>query len=191
MTRTKLLLLILSAALALLPLSGAGQAGCRSVAVHHAKQQLVVGYTPVYAPPQTYYVGQQLQLNAQEDRLAQKTAKIVLEQLRAQALQAPAEAVQQPERLPLTAGDLDTEGYSLLVKHCYRCHGKDEGKAAEAMSFADMLTKMRGEDLQNYRTRERIAALVLDGKMPPGGGIPGQELGDLLGQIVRAETAPK
>ncbi len=177
MTRTKLLLLILSAALALLPLSGAGQAGCRSVAVHHGRQQLVVDYVQSY-PPQTYYVGQQLQLNAQEDRLAQKTAKLVLEQLRAQALQAPAEATQQPERLPLTAEDQ----FSLVRQFCTGCHGTNT-KAAEAFDMSDLASL-------TCEQRVQMATSVLDGRMPKGKKIPPEVMGNLLGQILGADTAP-
>lgn len=178
MTRTKLLLLILSAALALLPLSGAGQAGCRSVAVHHGRQQLVVDYVQSY-PPQTYYVGQQLQLNAQEDRLAQKTAKLVMEQLRAQALQAPAEAAPQPETLPLTA---EVDRWANTKAFCASCHTtKDAAQAhIDMTSFAELTCE------------QKITAIrsMMDGKMPPQGAKQpsAEQLGQIIGEFVGAES---
>lgn len=178
MTRARSLLLFVPAALALLPLQGTGRAGCRPIAVHHGRQQLVVDYAPVIQP-QTYYVGQQLQLNAQEDRLAQKTAKLVLEQLRAQALQAPAEAgVTQPETLPLTAGD----ELSLVRQFCSGCHSTNE----KAVAHLDL------SDLSNLDCDTRLAmvAAVADGSMPKGKKLDGQARADLIGQLSYARTAP-
>lgn len=180
MTRARVLLLLLAAALALLPLSGSGQAGCRPIVSHH-RQQLVVGYTPVYQPPQTYYVGQQLQMNAQEDRLAQKTAKLVLEQLRAQALQAPAEQVPaEPERMPLTA---EVDRWALVKKNCAGCHSTSE----KAMASVDM-TDLSALDCE---TKLAMIAACLDNKMPPKKPLAADALGQLLGEIAGAETVQK
>lgn len=177
MTRARCLLLVIAAALALLPLSGAGQAGCRPIVSHHRQQQLVVGYTPVYQP-QTYYVGQQLQLNAQEDRLAQKTAKLVMEQLRAQALQAPAEAVPaEPERMPLTA---EVDRWALVKKNCAGCHSTSE----KAMAHVDMTDLA----LLDCETKLSMIAVVLDNKMPPKKPLDAATLGNLIGEISGAET---
>lgn len=178
MTRARVLLLLLVAAIALLPLSGAGQAGCRPIVSHHRQELRVVGYTPVYQP-QTYYVGQQLQLNAQEDRLAQKTAKLVMEQLRAQALQAPAQPeAPQPETLPLTA---EVDRWALVKSSCAGCHTNNE-KAVEAMDMSD---------LSALTCEQKLAciAAVLDGRMPKSKKLDPQTLGNLLGEFAGAETA--
>lgn len=177
MTRIRSLLLLSVASFALLPLTGSGRAGCRSVVAHH-QQQLVVGYTPAY-PAQSYYVGGQLQLQASEDRIAQKAAALVVQQLTAQALKAEqSPPVPQPETLPLTA---EVDRWALVKASCVGCHATNE-KAREAMDMTD---------LSALTCEQKLAciAAVLDGRMPKSKKLDPQTLGNLLGEFAGAETA--
>lgn len=172
MTRT--LLLVSAAALALLPLSGAGQAGCRPIVSHH-QQQLVVGYVPTYQP-QTYYVGQNLQVAAMEDRIA----AAVVAKLQAQQLQAPP-APAAPQTLPLTA---EVDRWALVKANCAGCHAANE----KAMAAFDL-----SGDLETLTCEDRLAAIreLVSGTMPKGKKISPEALGDLIGVFSGSDQVGK
>ena len=156
-----MLLLVAGVALCLSPRHCA-DAGCHAVAI---KKQAVVAYTPVVAP---YYwsVGANLQAQASEERIA----NLVIQKLQAQQQTAP-------ERLPLTA---EADRWALVKANCQGCHITDkEAIAAVDMSILDDL---------NCSTKLKMAAAVLDSKMPPKKQLDPTIIGNLLGEIVGAET---
>jgi len=184
MTRI-LILLVAGSACALLPRT-AVDAGCHAV---HVQKQAVVAYQPVYNSPYLYQVGTGLQLRA-----AIEVAKEELRaEMRAQQLTTSANNYQTspnlpaPERLPLNA---EVESHSIIKNTCIGCHGTNQ-KAIDALPAEKFLAHLTGDTLEDYQARERMMVRMLDGSMPPKGPLPGDVLGNALGQIVGAETAPK
>ena len=174
----KLLHLFLAAGVAITPLPGVSRAGCRHVQV---VQQAAVVYQPVSQP---YYwaVGQQYQEDAQAQRIAAKVLQLLqaapqVQQQTAACPTCPAPA--EPQMLPLTAPD----PMSLVAANCAGCHRSNE-KAKEHLNM---------DDLTAFTCEQKLAmiAAVVDGRMPKGKQIDAQTLGDLIGQLSGAETAPK
>jgi mono/diheme cytochrome c family protein len=172
MTRI-LTILLAGAALALLP-GDVAPAGCRHVAVHHQKQAAVV-FAPQYAQPYYYSVGAPLQYAAMKEQIKAE--------LRAEAQQL--QAAPTPETLPITA----PESHSIIKDKCIGCHGTNQ-KAMDALPAEQFLAHLTGGEIEDYQARERMMVRMLDGSMPPKGPLPGDVLGNALGQIVGAETAP-
>jgi len=168
MTRI-LILLVAGSACALLPRT-AVDAGCHAV---HVQKQAVVAYQPVYGQQYLYQVGTGLQLRA--------AIEVAKEELRAEmrAMNSPGNSESSPERLPLTASG---DPYSLVNKYCVGCHSTN-AKASEAFDMSSLAT---------LTCDERLVAInaVLDGRMPKGTKIPQELIGDLLGQLSQADTAP-
>lgn len=156
-----ILLIVAGAALSLVP--GDAPAGCHAVAI---KKQAVVAYTPVVTP-YYYSVGTNLQLRA--------AIEIAKEELRAEMR---AEQQTAPERLPLTA---EVDRWALVKANCAGCHSTNQA----AMEHVDM------SDLSalSCETKLAMAAAVLDSKMPPKKQLDPSVIGNLLGEIVGAETA--
>ena len=168
---------LFAAGLVLSPLPGAGKAGCRHVQV--VQQQAVVAYQPITQP---YYwsVGQSLQEDAAAERIAAK----VLQLLQGQAQKLTSSACPDgtcptPRRLPLTV----PAPLSLLAKNCQGCHQSN----AKAQAAFDM------SDLSALTCEQKLAAIaaVVDGRMPKGKQLDAQTLGDLIGQLSGAKTAPQ
>lgn len=176
---------LFAACLVLLPLPGAGKAGCRAVVHHQHQQQAAVVFQPVYQQPYWYSVGQNYQI-----------AAIVQETLKAQQLlqnqqqlnySAPAPPCPdgtcptpqpQPQTLPLTA---EPDQWALVKSNCAGCHSTNE----KAMAHVDMT------DLSLLTCEQKLAcmAAVLDGKMPLKKTLDPQILGNLLGEFAGAESA--
>lgn len=168
--------LLLAACLALPPLPRVAQAGCRQVVRVHHKQAAVV-FAPVYAQPYWYSVGQNYQIAA----IVQETIKQQMA-LQAQQLQAqpcPDGSCPTPQSQQLTA----PVPLSLMAKNCQGCHTTNE----KAQAAFDM------SDLAALTCEQKLAAIaaVVDGSMPKGKQLDAQTLGDLIGQLSGAETAPK
>lgn len=164
MTRI-LTILLAGAALALLP-GDVAPAGCRHVAVHHQKQAAVV-FAPQYGNGYLYQVGAPLQYRAM---IEQAKAELRAE---AQALQA----APTPETLPITA---EIDRWALVKKNCQSCHLTNESaeESVDMSSLADL----------SCETKLAMAAAILDSKMPPKKQLDPSVIGNLLGEIVGAET---
>ena len=181
----KLFAVLLAAGVVLFPLPGSNApAGCRAVVHHRHQQQAAVVFQPVYQQPYWYSVGQNYQI-----------AAIVQETLKAQQLlqnqqqlnysapspQCPDGTCQtpQPQTLPLTA----PSPLSLMAKNCQGCHTTNE-KAQAAFDMSDLAT---------LTCEQKLAAIAatVDGRMPKGRQLSAQDLGDLIGQLSGAETAPQ
>jgi len=165
MTRI-LTILLAGAALALLP-GDVSPAGCRPVAfVHHQKQAAVV-FAPVVAAPYYYSVGAPLQYAAMKEQIKAE--------LRAEAQQL--QAAPTPETLPITA---EADRWALVKGKCAGCHQTNENAKA-AVDMGDLSSL-------SCETKLKMAAAVLDGKMPPKKQLDPSVIGNLLGEIVGAET---
>ena len=163
------MILVAGVVFALLP-RGAAPAGCRVVALAHHKQAAIV-YQPNYAQPYLYQVGGDLRAAASEERIA----NLVFQKLQAQQLSAPAQQI--PQTLPLT---VEVDRWALVKATCVDCHTTKEA----AVAYVDM------NDLAALSCEQKIAMVraVLDGKMPPKKQLDPTVLGNLLGEIVGAET---
>ena len=153
------------------------QAGCR--AVHGCRARIAVASPVVLRQvslPYYYSVGAAVQEEALADRIALR----VLARLEAAKAVVPAGAMAQTQ-----GTQAEGDGYSLVRQHCTKCHGGSNAKATAALNLAGDLTALSGDD------RLRMAAAVLDGKMPPSGALESDAIGNLLGQLVGATTAPK
>lgn len=171
---------LFAAGLVLLPLPGSAPAGCRAVVHHGHHQQAAVVFQSVYQQPYWYSVGANLQIQA----IVQETIKQQLQMQQPQQLTAPqcpdgTCQTPQPQTLPLTA----PSPLSLMAKNCQGCHTTNE-KAQAAFDMAD-LTALTCEQ------KLACIAAVVDGRMPKGKQLSAQDLGDLIGQLSGAETAPK
>lgn len=163
------MILVAGVVFALLP-RGAAPAGCRVVALSHHKQAAIV-YQPSYAQPYLYQVGGDLRTAASEERIA----SLVFQKLQAQQLQAS--ATPTPQTLPLTA---EVDRWALVKATCVDCHTTKEA----AKNHVDM------SDLASLTCEQKLGMVraVLDGKMPPKKQLDPSVLGNLLGEIVGAET---
>ena len=163
------MILVAGVVFALLP-RGAAPAGCRVVALSHHKQAAIV-YQPAYAQPYLYQVGAEFRTAASEDRIA----NLVVQKLQAQQLTAQPQ--QAPQTLPLTA---EVDRWALVKANCAGCHTTNE----KAVAHIDMT------DLAALTCEQKLAmaAAVLDGKMPPKKQLEPSVLGNLLGEIVGAQT---
>lgn len=165
---------LLAACLVLLPLPGAGKAGCRAVRVHHhAHQQAAVVFQPVYQQPYWYQVGQSYQIAA----IVQETLK-AQQQLQAPQQAAPCPTCPAPQTEQLT---VQPDRWALVKANCAGCHSTNE----KAMAHVDMT------DLSLLTCEQKLAciAAVLDGKMPLKKNIDPQVRANLLGELSGAETA--
>lgn len=165
-----MLILVSGVAIALLP--GDSPAGCHAVAI---RKQAVVAYAPVQQP---YYWA--VAQNLQDDARAERIANLVIQKLQAQQQTAP-------ERLPLTA---EVDSHSIIKSRCIGCHGT-KAEAIAVLPAEKFLEHLTGGNIEDYQAREKMVRRMLDGTMPPSGPLPGDVLGNALGQIVGAETAPK
>lgn len=169
----RLLIGLIMAGLAVSLALRSGEAGCRHVQPYYAKQAAVF-FTPAYVP-QYYSVGLPLQMQAIKEQLKAE--------LRAEQLQAPSQSQAcptpaQPQTLPLTTAP---DKWALVRANCAGCH-TTKTEAQEAVNMADL-------DALPCETKLKMAAAVLDGKMPPKKPLDPAVLGNLLGEIVGAETA--
>lgn len=147
------------------------QAGCQTVHVRHFRNQAIVVNQP-YAQSYLYQVGAPLQIEAS----AEKTADLIWEKLTAK-MQAGGQA--DAVTMPLTvAGDR----FSLVRANCVGCHTTN-AKASEAFDMTSLETL-------TCEQRVQMATSVLDGRMPKGKKLAPNVMGDLLGQILGADTAP-
>lgn len=169
---------LFAACLVLLPLPGAGKAGCRAV-VHHRHQQAAVVFQPVYQQPYWYSVGANLQIQA----IVQETIKQQLQMQQTQQLTAPqcpdgTCPTPQPQTLPLTA---EPDQWALVKSNCAGCHSTNE----KAMAHVDMT------DLSLLTCEQKLAcmAAMLDNKMPKGKSLDPQTFANILGEFSGAETA--
>jgi len=181
----KLFAVLLAAGVVLFPLPGNAPAGCRAVVHHGHQKQAAVVFQPVYQQPYWYSVGQNYQI-----------AAIVQETLKAQQLMqnqqqlnyaAPANPCPdgtcppQPQTLPLTAPEPDR--WALVKANCAGCHSVNQ-KAMEHVDMTDL-------SLLDCETKLKMAAAILDGTMPPKKSLDPNAIGQLLGEIVGAETVEK
>lgn len=177
MTRT-ILHLFLAIGAAIFPLPRGSHAGCRHVQFIH--QQAAVVYQPVTQP---YYwaVGSGLQEDAQAQRIAAKVLQLLQAAPQAQQQTAPCPTCQTPapQTLPLSVA----EPMSLMAQNCAGCHRTNE-KANEAFNM---------DDLSALTCEQKLAAIaaVVDGRMPKAKQLDPATLGNLIGQLSGAETAPK
>jgi mono/diheme cytochrome c family protein len=176
-----IILLLAGVGVTLLP-GDSPRAGCRSVvAVHHQKQAAVV-FAQQYAQPYYYSVGAPLQYAAMKEQIKAELRAEAQQLSAAERREAPPSAV---ETLPITA----PESHSIIKDKCIGCHGTNQ-KAMDALPAEQFLAHLTGSEIEDYQARERMMVRMLDGSMPPKGPLPGDVLGNALGQIVGAETAP-
>lgn len=169
---------LLAAGVVLLPLPGSAPAGCRPVKHHHVHQQAAVVFQPTY-PAYYYQVGQNLQLRAM---VQQELQALLAQPQQPQQLTTPCTdgTCQTPQTLPLTAAP---DRWALVRANCVSCHETNaDAKAAVDMSDLSSLT---------CETKLKMAAAILDGVMPPKKALDPNALGQLLGEIVGAETVEK
>jgi len=178
-TLERITAVLFAACLVLLPLPGAGKAGCRAVIHHRHQQQAAVVFQPVYQQPYWYSVGANLQIQA----IVQETIKQQLAlQAQPQQIQSPCPdgtcPTPQPQTLPLTAAP---DRWALVRANCASCHTTN----ADAMAAIDMT------DLSLLTCEQKLAcmAAMLDNKMPKGKSIDPQTFANILGEFSGAETA--
>lgn len=160
------ILCLVASSVALSHLPRGARAGCNPVVI---RKQAIVSYQQFYTPfAYTYAVGQQLQVESQEERIA----NLVVQKLQAQQQQVPQTMRQSPP-----------DRWSLVRQNCVKCHTETNEKAIAALYMGDL-------DALDWESRLAMIRMVLDGKMPKNKPLDPAVIGNLLGQIANAETAP-
>lgn len=167
--KARLVVTFFAACLALAPLPGASRAGCPPVALR-LKVENGVGYRQFYGN-YNYAVGLNIQTDAQQAR-DERIANLVVQKL--QALQQ-----QTPQTLPQSMPDR----WSLVRANCVKCHTETNEKAIAALYLGDL-------DALSCEEKLAMVRMVTDGKMPPNKPLAPDVVGNLLGQIAGATTAP-
>lgn len=153
-------------------------AGCPKIVASHGAAVLAVPVNPYATSTYGAAVGTSVQAEAVTTASEERIADRVVAKLKAAGVVPGGGSVQA------SGGD---GPLSIAEEKCVRCHSRNGAQPmAKAIEWVD-LTDLYAVDAE---TRLDMIASVIDGRMPKGGKMTAQELGDFVGQLAGARSAP-